>query len=310
MNANEGKAGAQDIAAQLVDVLRSIFGKHRARTVHAKGVILEGNFTPAAEARSLSIAPLFAGASLQTVVRFSDSTGLPDISDADANANPRGLAIKLRLPNGSDTDVVAHSFNGFPAATADEFLQLLRAIASSGPAAAKPTALDKFLASHPPAVQFLTKQKPAPVSWATLTYFGVNSFRFIDGSAKGTHLRYRFVPQAGEQLLDAKSIASTGPNYLSEEIAKRLQAGPIIFDWLGQLAESSDVIDDPSVAWPEQRKLVKLGTVSIVRMNSDQALADRETVFAPGNLPAGIEAADPMVAIRDAAYSVSYHARQ
>ena len=71
-----------------------------------------------------------------------DFTGIPD-------ANPRGFALKFTLPDGSSADVVTHSFNGFPTATAEEFRKLLLAIPVSGPGAAKPTALDTFLGAHP-----------------------------------------------------------------------------------------------------------------------------------------------------------------
>jgi catalase len=308
--ATDDKSNEHQSPAQLNATLRSVFGIHRARTVHAKGVLMNGAFMPTVEARSLCAATLFQGAIEHILVRFSDFGGIPDIPDTDPNANPRGFAVKFCLPDGSFTDAIGHSFNGFPTATSDEFAVLIGAIAASGPDAAKPTALDKFLASHPRAAEFLTKQKPAPVSWATLTYFGVNSFRFIDAAGKGTFVRYRFVPQAGEQLLDAKGIAARGPNYLAEEIAARVGQGPIMFDWLAQLAQPSDIIDDPSIAWPEDRKLVKLGSISIVRVTFDQELNDRSTVFAPGNLPKGIEPADPMVAVRDATYAISYRERQ
>ncbi len=49
------------------------------------------------------------------------------------------------MPDGSTTDIVGHSFNGFPTATSDAFPRPRLAIAASGPDAAKPTALDGFL---------------------------------------------------------------------------------------------------------------------------------------------------------------------
>ena len=48
-------------------------------------------------------------------VRFSANTGMAKIADADPRADPRGLAIRFRLPDGSDTDLVTHAYNGFPA---------------------------------------------------------------------------------------------------------------------------------------------------------------------------------------------------
>jgi catalase len=118
--------------AELVDDLHGAFGEHHERAVHGKGVLLQGRFMPAAKARELSRAALFAGASIPVTVRFSDFTGIPNIPDTDDLANPRGVALKFQLPDGTQTDVVTHSFNGFPVATAGEFGQLLRAIGSSG----------------------------------------------------------------------------------------------------------------------------------------------------------------------------------
>jgi catalase len=125
----------------------------------------------------------------------------------------------------------------------------------------------------------------------------------------GITVRYRFVPSAGESYLDEDARKAKGPNYLSEEIPARLPGGPIGFDWLVQIAETGDKVDDPSVAWLETRQFVKLGTITIDRMISDPA-ADKSLAFMPGTLPEGIEAADPMLAIRNAAYPVSFGERQ
>lgn len=301
---------AHEDPARLVETLRAIFGHHRARAAHAKGVLLEGTFKPTLEARELCAASLFAGAMLHVTVRFSDSTGLPDIADGDPAANPRGFAAKLHLLDGSDADVVAHGFNGFPAATVGEFGAFLRAVAASAPGVASPTALERFLAEHPAAKTFLTTQKPAPVSWATLTYYGVNAFRFVDGQGRATPVRYRFVPRAGEHFLDAATLATKRPNYLTDEITARVDAGPVLFDWFAQQAAPDDVLDDPSTPWPETRTLSLLGTFNLVRKAFDQTAEQRAMTFSPGNVPAGIEPADPMVAVRDAAYAVSVRERQ
>ena len=106
--------------AQLVDDFHAAFGKHHARANHAKGVILEGSFVPTEDANALSKAAVFAGPSVPVTIRFSDFGGIPDIPDNIGGANPRGLAIKFRSGSDADLDVVTHSFNGFPTATADE----------------------------------------------------------------------------------------------------------------------------------------------------------------------------------------------
>ena len=52
----------QQTPQDLVDALHAAFGEHHARAVHAKGILLEGSFTPAKAARALSRSPIFEGA--------------------------------------------------------------------------------------------------------------------------------------------------------------------------------------------------------------------------------------------------------
>jgi catalase len=303
------KTSDAELAAELVTAMRLVFGKHKARAAHAKGIVLEGLFAPTDVACTLSAATVLCAPSLPITVRFSDFTGLPDIADTDGNADPRGMAVRFHAGEGANLDVVTHSFNGFPSATAQEFAELLRALAASGPGAAKPTALDTYLARHPAAQTFFTTQKPPPVSFATAAYFGVNAVTFNDGAGRRTHVRHRFVPQAGEHYLDAATRATMGSDYLRQEIARRVGAGPVGFDWQIQVAEPRDVLDDPSTAWPESRRLITMGTLWIERVAADQATADK-ILFGPGLLPPGIEAADPMLSIRDTAYLISSKDRQ
>src|SRR4051812_23818804 len=151
---------AKGLPEQIVDAMNAIFGKHSAfRSAHAKGVVCEGEFVASASAATLSKAPHLrpgdGAAPVKVTVRFSDSTGLPDVPDGATGASPHGMALKFHLPgpgNGS-TDIVANAFNGFAVANGDDFLAFLRAVAESGPGAAKPTPLDGFLAAHPEAAK-------------------------------------------------------------------------------------------------------------------------------------------------------------
>jgi hypothetical protein len=66
---------------------------------------------------------------------------------------------------------VAYSYDGFPVATAEEFLEILRALAAGDPDAPKPAPMETFLASHPRAKQFADAPKPAPASSASESFF-------------------------------------------------------------------------------------------------------------------------------------------
>ncbi len=295
--------------AQLVDALHSAFGDHHSRAVHAKGIILEGTFTPDAQAASLSTAFHLQRKSSKVTVRFSDFTGIPDIPDNIGLANPRGLAIKFQMDDGRSTDVISHSFNGFPTPNTDQFRELLLAISTSGANAAKPTDLDKFLGSHPIAKTFLTTQKN-PSSYAAISYFGVNSFKFTNAKGLSHIIRYQFVPEGGEQLLTAEEMAKAGSEYLQNEIKTHVAKSAIRFKMYAQIAETGDKTDDPSIAWPADRKKVLLGIIEIKNLADNSTTGDKALSFMPNNIPDGIETADPMLDFRSKAYPISVKGRQ
>ncbi|WP_210521638.1 catalase family peroxidase [Hymenobacter terricola] len=311
-NAQDGNAGVESKTAatpiQMVDMFHSAFGAHHARAVHTKGIILEGSFTPAPEARSLTRAPHLQGATLPIIVRFSDFTGIPDIPDTVGASRPRGMAIKFQLPGNASTDIVAHSFNGFPAATTDEFRSLLLAIGASGSGNAAP--LQQFLATHPVAKTFLTTQKPLTTSWATLSFFGVNAFKFTNKAGQVHFVRYQLIPDAGEHFLTRAQAATAGPDYLQTEIKQRVAEKPITFKLYAQVAEKGDAIENPSVAWPDSRKRVLLGTLSIKNMAPNTVEEDKSLFFNPNNVPDGVNVADPMLVDRARSYPISVGERQ
>ena len=308
--AEEPPANPKSLAEQLVDAFNGVFGVHPGmRANHPKGIVLEGTFTPAASASSVSKAAHLQKKKtpVPVTVRFSAGSGQPNVPDT--SAMPRGMAVKFSLPDGSKTDLVVLSFNGFPVATAEEFRDFLNAVGASGPDAPKPTPIEQFLGTHPAAKHFVESPKPQPVSYATLPYFGINAFKFTNAKGHVTFGRYQLRPVAGEHFLTQEQLATMDPDYLSAEIRERLRRGPAKFTLLLQVAEKGDKIDDPSIAWPDSRKQITLGTISINKAVADSQAAEKKLLFMPGALVPGIEAADPMIAARSASYVVSLSRR-
>jgi len=306
----EAPASQKSLPEQLVDAFNGVFGVHPGvRANHAKGVVLEGVFTPNASAASVSKAAHLQKKKtpVPVTVRFSAGSGSPTVPDT--NEMRRGMAVKFTLPDGSVTDIVALSFNSFPVATAEEFRDFLLALGASGPDAPKPTAFDKFLSSHPTAKAFVEAPKPPPVSYATQAYFGINTFKFVNAKGVTTLARYQLQPLAGAQFLTKEHVSTKGPDYLADEIRQRVGLGPIKFTLLVQVAAQDDKTDDPSIAWPDTRKKVELGTITITKAVEDSQAAEKKLLFIPGALVPGIEAADPMIAARSATYIVSLSRR-
>ena len=174
------------------------------RPAHAKGQLVAGVFTPTPEAATLSRAPHFQAASTPVVARFSDSTGMPNVPDNDPNVSgPRGFAIRFQLGAHVHTDIIAHSTDGFPVRTAPEFAEFLRAAHASGPDVPHPKPIEQFLASHPKALAFVQTPKPIPTSFGRESYFSATAYRFVDQAGTARHVRYRLVPDAGNEYLDA-----------------------------------------------------------------------------------------------------------
>jgi catalase len=294
-----------------VDALHVLFGIHPGyRAVHAKGIVCEGAFSPAAAAASVSRAPHVQGTSVRITVRFSNFAGIPTVPDGDPLAEPRGMAIKFHLPGGTDTDIVAQSYDGFPARTAEEFLAFVRALDASGPGVSSPTPLANFLASHPQAKRFAEAPKPAPASFATESYYGVNAFRFTNRDGASRDVRYRIRPEAGEEHLGAAEAARRPGSFLFDELAERLDRGPARFRFLVQLAGKGDPVDDGSLPWPEERWQVELGTIAVFSQVADSAAAERRLLFDPARLADGIELSeDPLPLARSAVYGIAYRRR-
>ena len=297
-------------AEQTVDAMNKLWGQHPGmRANHAKGTVVEGRFTPTAEAAKLSKASVFAGPAVPVTARFSDATGIPTIPDGLADANPHGLSLKFKSADGSEMDVVTNSLKYFPVATGEEFRDLLVAIAKSGKDAGTPTPAEAFVASHPAAGKAGATAR-TPTSLARQTYNGVNAFVLVDAAGKRQAFRYRIVPVEGEELLGAEEGAKQAPDYLMSEIRTRLGTAPVSYKVLAQLAEAGDRTDDATKPWPEERRLVDMGTLTLTKPVADSASAEKALLFLPNALTDGIEVSDdPLIDARVQAYAVSFGRR-
>jgi catalase len=303
-------ADDEPLAERTIDAMDQLWGRHAGvRANHAKGVV-EGSFAPSGAGAEISTAALFQrGAAVPVTARSSDRTGLPDIADGDPNANPHGMAVRFHLPDGGEMDIVANSLAFFPVATGEEFLELLQAVAASGPEAEKPTPLEGFLVSHPAALPALTSAA-TPASFARETYNGVNAFVFVDAAGKRRPFRFRLEPVEGAQHLTAEEAAKRAPDFLVSELPARLAQQPAEFRLQAQMADPGDPTADATKAWPAERELVELGTITLTKAMADSEAALRELLFLPTNLADGIEPPnDPLIDARVEAYAVSFGRR-
>jgi catalase len=300
------------LSKDLLEQFDIMFGRHPGfRPAHAKGLLLTGSFKPSQEAASLTRAPHATRASTPVTVRFSDSTGIPNLPDNDPNANPRGLGIRFHLADRVHTDIISHSTDGFPTRTGQEFLELLRAVAASTQSKASPSPIETFLGTHPAALAFVQTPKPSPASFATETYFGVTAMRFINAAGNAHYGRYRISPVAGIEHLTEEAATAKDANYLFDELTARLAAGPIGFDIHVQIAAEGDVVDDATIHWPAGRRLLHFGSINLTKKASNAAQQQKYIIFDPIPRVDGIEpSADPLLELRAAVYLLSGRRRR
>jgi catalase len=304
------------LSNDLIAQFDAIFGEHPGfPPAHAKGAMLTGVFTPYVAAAGLTRAPHMLRPSTPVTVRFSNSTGLPLVPDNDPNANPRGMAVRFHLAEHSHTDIVSHSTDGFPTRTGPEFLEFLKALAASDLAAppdpAHPKPIEVFLGSHPAALKFVQTPKPAPSSFAREAYFGVTAMAFINQHGLRQFGRYQILPEVGVEHLDDAAVAAKDGNFLFDELKARVAGGAIRFRVAVQLANPGEVVDDATIPWAANSRVVDLGTLALTALVAEETAEHKRIIFDPIPRVDGIEPSnDPLLELRAAVYLISGRRRR
>ncbi|MDP9335321.1 MAG: catalase family peroxidase [Actinomycetota bacterium] len=297
-----------DLSERLVDALGVSYGVHSGhRAAHAKGVVCGATFHPTTAAASLSRAPHLLGPPVRAHVRFSNGSGDPGA--ADATRDGRGMAIKMYLPGGGTTDIVALSLPAFFARTPADLLAFNEA-RRPDPSTGQPDVgkVGAYLAEHPEAIPAVTAAitHPIPASYATLGYHALHAFGFVAADDTVRYGRYHLVPAAGEVALTDDEAGSCAHDYLAAELADRFARGSVVFDLDVQMAGADDPIDDPTAPWPDDREFIALGRLEITALAYDREIGGDVLVFDPTRVPDGIVLPDDAILhARRGAYSVS-----
>ena len=311
---SSGIAAPGEVTAdQVVSALEGTFGiTPGERRNHIKGSCAAGEFIGDPGAAKYSRSALFSGKPVPVVARFSLAGGNPKAPDTAKS--PRGMALEFQLPDGGLQHMTMLNTPVFGAAQPQTFLDLMIAM-KPDPATGKPDPekMKAFKANHPDNLaqaEFLAKNNP-PASYATSSYFGIHTFKFIGRDDKTTLVRWRFVPQDGEKRLTDEELKSASANFLEAALIERTKHGPVRWDMIVTLGAPGDAETDPTVAWPEDRQQVKVGTLTLASASPQQKGAGCEPInFDPLVMADGIAATDdPVLQFRSPAYAASFAKR-
>ncbi|CAA9257541.1 MAG: Catalase KatE [uncultured Craurococcus sp.] len=296
---------------QVIEAFEGVLGPIRThRPSHPKGTCAAGFFEGTAEGARLSVSPTFGGQRIPTIIRFGVGGGP---AAADTSRSTRGFSIRFQVPGGTSWDMANISVPIFGAPTPEALVEGLR-VRRPDPATGRPNqaAIDAFVAANPKTTlqgRWLAANAP-PASWATTPYWGVNTFRFRGADGEVRPARWVFEPVAGTQRLSDEQMRSLPADFLADELRGRIAQAPAAFDMMLIFPQAGDDLNDPTIAWPDDRPRVTVGRLTVTEVAPGPGGAcDRISFLALAN-PPGVEFSDdPTLRARPAPYAVSLSKR-
>jgi catalase len=302
-------------AAELVDrCLHNIEHYQRFkpgfRRAHARGHGFRGFFVATPEAAQLTTAEHMQGERVETVVRLSSDGVDPYSPDraSEGRGAVVGLAVRFELPSGGHAEWVAISIGRFPPRVPEDFIDFTSAARPAlVPGLPDPLRLGTFLARRPSAIGggAAIATAPAPDSFATAEYHGLNAYYAVDAECGRRAFRYRWTPVQQRRPLTKEDDRILPPQYLISEMKHRIARSPAVWNLVFQMADPEDPVDDMTKLWPDTRPLIHIGQLIVDRVHQDQEEVDA-SVFDPVNVPTGIEISeDPILRFRSEVYRES-----
>src|SRR5271157_4839444 len=263
--------------ARFTDGFEHVDGAHSGfRRNHAKGVGVSGFFESNGNGVRLSKSLVFQAGRVSVIGRFSLSGGQPYFADMPDTV--RGLALQFSLPDGELWRTAMINLPVVPVSTPEAFYEQL-------------------IASKPDP----STGKPDPAS--------LNAFRFINSAGDFIPVRWLMTPM---QAFEAASTASApqDKNYLFDTLIAQIDRQPLRWHLMVSIGQPGDPTNDATIAWPEGRQQVDVGTLTLDRVQSEETSAATDINFDPLVLPAGIApSGDPLLSARSAVYSQSFTRR-
>ena len=300
-------AQAQVDPSRMVDAFEATFGKYDGyRRSGAKGVCATGEFVGSADSRALSVSSAFSGKPVPVIVRYSVGGANPNAPDN--GKTQRNMALQFNLPGGETWQMGNISSPVFGAASPEQFLGRIESLRPDAATKAPDPAKVKAFADANPDVLLQGKyfaSQPVPASFATVNYWGVHAFAFVDARGSKQYGKWVFEPVGGTKGLTDEEAKNKGTTFLFDDLRERVKAGNVAFDFNVQLAQAGDRIDSAVVPLPDDRKKVNLGRLRITAVAPDATGACLTITYNPVVLPKGVEpSSDPMLAARAAPYAV------
>jgi catalase len=295
---------------RFADRFEHVYGRHDGfRRNHAKGLSATGSFASNGAGAVVCRAAVFRPGNVPVIGRFSLGGGLPD--QADKPDTVRGLGLLFQASNGQQWRTAMINFPVFTDSTPQGFYErLLASKPMPGTGKPDPQKMAAFLERHPETVAAMKiiKQSPPSAGFAESTFYGLNAFHFTNSAGATVPVRWSAVPQeVGGPNAPASSV---GKDYLFDDLIRTLAQRPLNWRLVLTIGEPGDPTNDATKPWPQSRRSIDAGTITIAAVQTEEAGNARDINFDPLVLPDGITASDdPLLAARSAVYARSFTRR-
>ncbi|WP_301108054.1 catalase [Sporosarcina sp.] len=268
------------------------------RRAHSFGIAFKAVFQPTGAAIPWSTAAHLQKKEVPAIVRFSHSSTSPD---SNKRLNPvKGMAVRFHLADGTFTNLTMVNLPVFISETPEAFIGLLKTFDSDKSGWSDRLNFLLHSAHYKAFATILKKLKPFK-NFETLHYYAIHTYYLVNEKRQRQAVRFEWQP------LPSNASNSGGTN-TENALLQKVEAGdPIRFRLLIQLADQGDTVDNPTIAWPSDRRKIEAGVLTLTSLCADNA---EELVFDPTVTISGLECSeDPVLLFRSAAYEESARRR-
>jgi catalase len=292
----------------------SAAGEHPGfRRNHAKGLCVTGWFDSNGNAAALSKAAVFAVGRTPVVGRFALAGGMP--YQPDTPGAVRSMALRFLPPGGEEWRTGMNNIPVFAVNSAQGFYDQLLA-SKPDPASGKPNpgAMQEFLKRHPESARALALIKARAVSsgFADSTFNSLDAFRLVNAAGDSVAVRWAMRPLQEFPAENGAERPIPDENYLFDDLIARIQRQPLQWRLVFIIARPEDPTDDATLPWPDDRRHVDAGLLTIDRIFSEdsRSASCTDLNYDPLVLPSGIEPSDdPLLSARSSVYARSFTLR-
>lgn len=167
-----------------------------------------------------------------------------------------------------------------------------------------------YLAHHPETVAAMkiVHQHPPTSGFEDTTYRGLNAFGFTNEDDKMVPVRWMFVPVKAAEHAETPTNQSS-EDYLFENLVRASEV-PLQWRLVLTLGHADDPTNDSTKPWPDERRTIEVGTLTIKSVHTEAPGNARDINFDPLVLPDGIAPLDdPLLAARSSVYAQSFARR-